>query len=465
MVRRFTPVHVRRPGAGALAPLMSPAARLVAVLLLAAGLVAASLTGAEGEPRNAAGHAAPKFGGHWVDSWVSMPQLTEPGNMPPAPFTQDGKVFDDATLRQTVRVSVGGRNLRLRFSNAFGGAALPITKVSVALPSGGQAGVSSIEPKTSRPVTFHGNASVVIPVGAQMVSDPLKFPVAPRSNLTVTIYLADGQASTAITSHPGSRTTSSMLAGDHVADTDLAGATRADHWYFLSGLEVWAKPATAAAVMLGDSLTDGRGSTTNGNDRWPDRLLDRLQSHPSTSDIAIVNQAAGGNRVLNDGLGPNVLARLDRDVLAQSGVEWLVVFEGVNDIGTAEATPAAQKQVADSLIAAYDQIIVRAHAQGIRVYGATLTPFGGNTMYDDPDGYREEARRTVNTWIRTSGRFDAVIDFDRTARDPSAPDRLLPAFDVGDHLHLNPIGYKALADAVPIDLLRRRPLPSTFAFN
>jgi lysophospholipase L1-like esterase len=314
-------------------------------------------------------------------------------------------------------------------------------------------------------VTFHGHASVVIPVGAQMVSDPLKFPVAPRSNLTVTIYLADGQASTDITSHPGSRTTSYMLAGDHVADTDLAGATRADHWYFLSGLEVWAKPSTAAAVVLGDSLTDGRGSTTNGNDRWPDQLLDRLQSHPSTSDIAIVNQAAGGNRVLNDGLGPNVLARFDRDVLAQSGVDWLVVFEGVNDIGTAEATPAAQKQVADSLIAAYDQMIVRAHAQGIRVYGATLTPFGGNTMYDDPDGYREEARRTVNTWIRTSGRFDAVIDFDRAARDPSAPGRLLPAFDVGDHLHLNPTGYKALADAVPAGLLRHHPLPPTFAFN
>jgi lysophospholipase L1-like esterase len=461
VVRRFPPVHALAQRVNT----MSPAGRLVAVLLLAVALVAASFTGAEGESRTAAGHAAPKFGGHWVDSWVSMPQLTEPGNMPPPPFTQDDGVFDDATLRQTIRVSVGGRNLRLRFSNAFGGAALPITKVSVALPTGGQAGIASIEPKTSRSVTFHGGSSVVIPVGAQMVSDPLKFPVAPGSILTVTIYLADGQASTDITSHPGSRTTSYMLAGDHVADTDLSGATTADHWYFLSGLEVWAKHATAAAVMLGDSLTDGRGSTTNKNDRWPDQLLDRLQSHPSTSDIAIVNQAAGGNRVLNDGLGPNVLARFDRDVLAQSGVEWLVVFEGVNDIGTAEATPQAQKEVADRLIAAYDQIIVCAHAQGIRVYGATLTPFGGNTMYDDPDGYREGARNIVNTWIRTGHRFDAVIDFDRAARDPSDPGRLLPAYDVGDHLHLNPTGYKALADAVPAALFRHRALPPTFAFN
>jgi lysophospholipase L1-like esterase len=206
--------------------------------------------------------------------------------------------------------------------------------------------------------------------------------------------------------------------------------------------------------MVGDSLTDGRGSTTNGNDRWPDQLLDRLQAQHSTSDIAILNQAAGGNRVLNDGLGPNVLARLDRDVLAQSGVEWALVFEGVNDIGTAAATEDAQKKVGDDLIAAYDQIIVRAHAQGIKVFGATITPFGGNTGYDDPAGLREATRQTVNQWIRTSRQFDAVIDFDRVSRDPAAPRQLLPAFDTGDHLHLNPTGYKALADAVPARLFR-----------
>lgn len=443
--------------------------RAAAVVVLALALVAASFSitmrGAEGAPRAADGRAAPEIHGHWVDSWASMPQLTEPHNMPPPPFTQDDVVLDDATLRQTIRVSVGGRNMRLRFSNAFGGAELPITKVSVALPDGGQAGVDAIQPGTSRPVTFNGGPSAVIPVGAQMVSDPLRFPVAPRSILTVTLYLADGQASTDITSHPGSRTSSFLVAGDHVGDTGLPGATRTDHWYFLSGVEMWAGPSTAAAVMLGDSLTDGRGSTTNGNDRWPDQLLDRLQSQPGTPDIAIVNQAAGGNRVLHDGLGPNVLARLDRDVLAQSGVQWLVVFEGVNDIGTAEAAPGAQKQVADRLIAAYEQIIVRAHAQGIRVYGATLTPFGGNTMYDDENGYREEARQTVNRWIRTSRRFDAVIDFDRASRDPADPRRLRPAFDTGDHLHLNPAGYKALADAVPARLFRQRPLPPTFGFE
>jgi lysophospholipase L1-like esterase len=391
---------------------------------------------------------------HWVPTWVSMPQLTEPGNLPPPPFTRDNLVLADSTVRQTIRISVGGHRMRLRFSNAFGGTALPITAVSVALPAGGQAGVSAIQAGTSRPVTFHGRPSVVIPVGAQMVSDPLDFTLAARANLTVTIYLAEGQASNNITSHPGSRTTSHLLAGNHVEDADLPGATPTNHWYFLSGVELLARRGTAGAVMLGDSLTDGRGSTTNGNNRWPDQLLDRLQAHPSTAGIAILNQAAGGNRVLNDGLGPNALARLDRDVLAQSGIRWLVVFEGVNDIGTAAATEAAQKQVADDLIAAYDQIIIRAHALGIRVYGATLLPFGGNAGYDDPAGHREAARQTVNAWIRTSHRFDAVIDFDLVTRDPANPRQLLATVDEGDHLHLNPVGYRVLADAVPARLFR-----------
>ncbi len=298
------------------------------------------------------------------------------------------------------------------------------------------------------------DSATVVPVGAQVVSDPIDFTVAAQSNLTVTTYLAQGQASTDITSHPGSRTTSHLLAGNHVSAQDLPGATPVDHWYFLSGVEVRASSRTSAAVVLGDSLTDGRGSTTNGNDRWPDQLLTRLRSHPATADVAVLNQGAGGNRVLNDGLGPSALARLDRDVLAQSGVAWLVVFEGVNDIGTAEATDAAQKQVADDLIAAYEQIVVRAHAQGIRVYGATLLPFGGHD-YDDPAGHREAARQAVNDWIRTSRRFDEVIDFDQALRDAADPRRLAAAYDVGDHLHLNPTGYRALAEAVPTRLFTR----------
>jgi lysophospholipase L1-like esterase len=412
------------------------------------GVLVAALLGAAQGIGTSSASGSPVAAGNWVNTWTSMPQLTEPGNMPPPPFTQDGLVMADTTLRQTVRVTVGGPNLRLRFSNAFGGTALPITAASVALPAGGRAGVAAIEPGSARPVTFHGRTATTVPVGALVVSDPLAFPVAARTNLTVTLYLRNGQASNDITSHPGSRTTSHLLAGNHLGDADLPGATPVDHWYFLSGVEVLAARGTAAVVVLGDSLTDGRGSTTNGNDRWPDRFADRVRHLP------VLNQAAGGNRVLNDGLGPNALARLDRDVLAQSGVEWLVVFEGVNDIGTAAATPEAQRQVAADLVAAFEQIVVRAHAQGIEVYGATVTPFGGNTSYDDPAGLREAARQTVNHWIRTSRVFDAVIDFDKVARDPAAPGQLLPAYDTGDHLHLNPAGYRALADAVPTRLFR-----------
>ncbi|MFD9498999.1 SGNH/GDSL hydrolase family protein [Streptomyces sp. NPDC060035] len=438
---------------------------LIATAALAATVVTPAIGAGEGGHGPGSSPTPRERNARWVSTWTSMPQLTEPGNMPPAPFTQAGSVLTDATLRQTVHVSAGGEHIRLRFSNAFGGAVLPITKVSVALPLDGRAGTSAVQAGTTHEVTFQGRSSVSVPAGAQAVSDPLDFPLEPGSNLTATVYLANGQASTAITSHPGSRTTSYLQAGNHVGDTDLTGATATDHWYFLSGVEVWSRNTTSAAVVLGDSLTDGRGSTTNMNDRWPNLLQKRLASGPATAKAAIVNQAAGGNRLLNDGLGPNGLARLDRDVLAQSGVDWLLVFEGVNDIGTAEASPAAQKQVAADVIGAYEQIITRAHTQGIRVYGATLTPFGANTGYDDPDGYREEARQTVNTWIRTSGRFDSVLDFDRAVRDPLAPGRLRASMDTGDHLHLNPSGYQALADAVPTRLFQQAPLPRGFGYN
>ena len=383
---------------------------------------------------------------HWVTTWTAMPQLTEPDNMPPPPYAKQGLSLYDTTLRQTVRVSAGGRRIRLRLSNAFGGAPLPLTRVSVALPRGGAAGTGAILPGTSRPVTFGGRASAVVPVGAHVVSDPVELDLAPGSVLTVSVHLAEGLASDALTSHPGSRTTSHLIGGDHVTAEDMPGATPVDHWYLISAVEVWAPRSIGTLAVLGDSLTDGRGSTTNGNDRWPDLLFDRLPG------IAIANQGAGGNRVLNDGLGPSALARLDRDVLAQSGVRWLIVFEGVNDLGTAPATREAQQEVAGALIAAYEQIVVRARARDLLVYGATLTPFGGHDGYDDPDGHREAARRRVNDWIRTAEHFDAVIDFDAAVRDPAAPHRLGAAYDEGDHLHLGPAGYRALAAAVPENL-------------
>ena len=390
----------------------------------------------------------------WIHTWVSMPQLTEPGNLPPAPFTGTASVLVDTTLRQTVHTSIGGPRLRVRFSNAFGGAALPITAAAVALPAGGVAGASAIRPGTSRPLTFGGHPSTVVPVGAQVVSDPVEMPVAPLTNLTVTTYLATGQAGLNLTSHPGSRTTTHLVNGDHHLDTDLAGSAAVDHWYLLSGVEV--AGGDAALVIVGDSLTDGRGSTTNGNDRWPDQLLTRLHARSSTAGVAVLNQAAGGNRVLNDGLGPNVLARLDRDVLALGAVDWMLIFEGVNDIGTAEATDAAQRQVVSDLIAAFGQVAIRAQAREIAAYAATITPFGGNAGYDDPGGVRERSRQAVNEWIRHSHVFDAVADFDAAVRDPADPRRIAPAYDVGDELHLNPAGYGALAAAVPPNLFTGR---------
>ena len=448
-----------RPRSPATSPRTTIAAgRLLAVVFTAtvtAGITTAVVRpGASAMVKVSAAANANADVGHWVGTWAAAPQLTEPSNMPPPPFTQDNLVFADSTVRQSIHATVGGRLIRLRFSNAYGGTDLPITGVSVALPAGGQAGVSAIQPSTAHTVTFDGRTAIDIPVGAQMVSDPLDFPVATGSNLTVTIYLAAGQASNSITSHPGSRTTTYMVAGNHLNDADLPGAASVAHWYFLSGLEAWDPNGTAAIDVVGDSLTDGRGSTTNGDDKWTDQLFTRLQSIPGTNHLTVLNQGLGGNRVLNDGLGPNVLARVDRDVLAQSGVKWLILFEGVNDIGTAAATEAAQKQVASDLIAAYQQIITRAHAQGIRVYGATITPFGGNVPYDDPNGFREAARLEVNTWIRTSHQFDAVLDFDRAVRDPANARQINPAYDVGDHLHMNPAGYGAIASAVLASLFR-----------
>ncbi len=412
-------------------------------------LGAAATTVVTGTTTAAQASTPPRTRERWVGTWVSMPQLTEPHNMPPPPFTQDGLVLADTTLRQTVRVTIGGRRIRLRFSNAFGGAALPITAVTVALPAGGRAGVSGIEPRTTRGVTFNGQSAVDLSPGALVLSDPLDFPLTAGTNLTVTTYLANGQASNEITSHPGSRTTSHLLAGNHVDAADLPGATPTDHWYFLSGVEVLA--GGPAVVVIGDSLTDGRGSTTNGNDRWPDRLSDRLRADRRTAGVAVLNQAAGGNRVLENGLGPSVLSRLDRDLLAQSRVKWLILFEGVNDIGTAAADQAAQQRIAERLVAGYQQVLDRARAHDIVVYGATLLPFGGSG-YDDPGGFRETARQAVNRWIRTARRFDAVLDFDAAVRDPATPRQLQPAFDVGDHLHLNPAGYRALAQTVPTRL-------------
>jgi lysophospholipase L1-like esterase len=393
--------------------------------------------------------------GRWVGIWTAAPQRAGPADLPPPPFTADGLVLRDSTLRQTIKVAAGARRIRLRISNVFGTAALGVARVGVALPAGGRPGVSRIEPGTSRAVTFAGRPGVVAAAGEHVASDPVDFPVAVAASVTVTMYLAEGlRAAGGVTAHPGSRTTSHVIAGDHVTDLRLPRAVPVDHWYLLDAVESGC--SATAAVILGDSLTDGRGSTTNGNDRWPDQLLDLMRDRGEADGVVLLNQGIGGNRVLRDGLGPAVLARLDRDALAVAGVRWLVIFAGVNDIGTADATDAAQRRVAAELRAAYQRIAARARAAGIGVYGATLTPFGGNDPYDDPAGHREAARQAVNAWIRAGRGFDAVLDFDRAVRDPLDRRRVRAPLDSGDHLHLNPSGYRALANAVPRGLFQPR---------
>jgi lysophospholipase L1-like esterase len=396
--------------------------RLRPVGLLALVLVALAGAGARGDE------------GRWVGTWAASPQRTEPANMPPAPG------LGDSTLRQIVHVSLGGRRLRVRFSNAFGSKPLTILSAHVATPTGGAA----IRAESRKPVEFGGRSSVTIPPGAPVVSDPVDFELAPLSDLAVTVRVKD--PTDAVTGHPGARCTSYLQAGDAVAEPDLPRAIRTPRWYYLCGVDVEAPDAEAAAVaVLGDSITDGRGSPTDGNGRWTDHLARRLDEGQGTGRVGVLNHGIGGNRLLNDGLGPNALARLDRDVLAQPGVRWLIVLEGINDLGTRSAS-------ARDLIVAYEQIVRRAHARGIKVYGATILPCEGSS-YFNPE--LEAARREVNAWIRGSGRFDAVIDFDAAIRDPRKPSRLSAGADGGDHLHPGPEGYEIMAGAVDLKLFGR----------
>ena len=340
--------------------------------------------------------------------------------------------------------------LRVHVSNAFGTEALRFTALHIARPLSPSA---AIDPKTERALTFSGLPDVTVPAGADYVSDPIEYPVAALSDLAVTFHL--DTPPTTETGHPGSRATSYVVHGNAVSAVNIADAKQVDHWYQISGIDVLAGEGAAAVVVLGDSITDGHGATTNGNDRWTDVLAARLEASRKTRNIGVSNQGIGGNHLLTDGLGPNALARFDRDVLAQAGVRWLIAFEGVNDLGglarTGEVPESEHQECVRRVVAAYQQIIARAHAHGIRVIGATITPYVGSGYYH-PGPLSEGDRRVVNQWIRTAGAFDAVVDFDAAARDPRQPERLLPAYDCGDHLHPSPAGYKAMGESIPLSL-------------
>ena len=378
--------------------------------------------------------AAPQQDGHWVGTWGTSPQLTEPRNLPPPPGLTSN------TLRQIVQVSIGGEKLRVRFSNAFGTNAVTMSSVHLALSAGG----GTIKTNSDQALTFQGERSVMIPAGESMFSDAFDFNLTPLSDLAVTIYFEGTSGN--VTGHPGSRSTSYLQPGNAVSATDLPTAARTQHWYILNGIDVDAETSSAAVVTLGDSITDGRGSGTDKNDRWPDELAGRLQADKDTANIAVLNEGIGGNCVLHGGLGPTAVSRFERDVLSQSGVRWLILLEGVNDIGGSH-----DASVATNLMNAYKTMIGQAHAQQLRVYGGTILPFGGS-FYDGPA--HEAAREAVNNWIRNSGKFDAVIDFDAALRDPQNPSHLRQAADSGDHLHPNENGYKMMAEAIDLKLFR-----------
>jgi lysophospholipase L1-like esterase len=396
----------------------------------------------------------------WVTTWGASQQIPEPHNALPVDDLRD------ATVRQIFHLSVGGSTLRVHVSNAFGTEALHFTSVHIARPLFPAS--PAIDSPTDRALSFAGANDVSVPPGAEFVSDPIDYPVSPLSNLAVTYHL-DAPPSQQ-TGHPGSRATSYYVHGDFVSAADLPHANadaktdakidakHVDHWYQVSAIDVLASPAAASVVVLGDSITDGHGATTNGNDRWTDVLAARLQASAETRDVGVSNQGIGGNHLLTDGLGPSALARLDRDVLAPAGVRWLIVFEGVNDLGglarNGEVAPAEHAALVARVLAAYQQIIVRAHAHGIRVVGATITPYVGSEYYH-PGPLSEADRQAVNTWIRAAGHFDAVVDFDAVVRDPQSPDRLLPADDCGDHLHPSPAGYRAMGEAIQLSLFAR----------
>jgi len=385
---------------------------------------------------------------HWVGSWAASQQIPEAANL------LDTELLHDATLRQIVHLSVGGSELRVRVSNAFGTQPLHLTAVHVARPV--SAASAAIDVASDKAVTFDGAADVTIPAGAEYLSDAVAMPVMALSNLAISIHYDEPPVGE--TGHPGSRATSYVVHGDLVSAANLPEAKTVEHWYQISGVDVVAEKKAASVVTLGDSITDGHGATTNGNDRWPDVLAARMQADKSTREMGLLNEGIGGNRLLLDGLGPNALARFDRDVLAQTAVSAVIVLEGVNDLGTLtrdhDVSVEAHKALVGRIEGAYAQMIARGHAHGVRVIGATILPYGGSKYYH-PGPESEADRQAVNAWIRAAGHFDGVVDFDQVMKDPAHPNNLSPAYDSGDGLHPGPAGYKVMGDAVSLKLLER----------
>ena len=402
--------------------------------------------GAGGPPPNASG--APAAPGAQASAPAAPPGAGgTPSNAGPRPVVPPPATVTNQTIRQIVHTSVGGNRVRVVLSNAFGTAPIEIGAADIALRDKESAVVAG----SVKPLTFGGNPTASVLPGATLVSDAVEMRVAPLADLAIDLYLPGelGIGPSPVTTHNGASQTNYLSAsGDHTGDPAFTPAGQAGAWFLLSRVEVTAPAGTRAVVTFGDSITDGARSTVNTNNRWPDQLARRLAAQRGTP-VAVLNAGISGNRVLGDGAGLSALARFDKDVLMQTGVTHVVVLEGINDIGVARSNPSP---TAADLIAGHKQLIERAHARGLTIYGATLTPFEG-AGYFTQEG--EAKRQALNDWIRTSGAYDGVIDFDEVTRDPSAPTKFAPAFDSGDHLHPGDAGYRAMGDAVNLALFRK----------
>ena len=379
-----------------------------------------------------------RAGKHWVATWATAEQVVEPHNCPPAPG------LGNNSIRQIVQTSISGKVVRVKFSNEFSQG--PVTINAAEIARAATAGSSSdIIAGTEVSLTFGGSKSVTIKPGELVTSDPVKFPMGTRENVAITMHLGEA-SSTSVTGHPGSRTDSYLIEGQ---GSDFTNAVKTAHWYIINAIEIKAEKKARAVVVLGNSITDGRGSTTNEQNRWTDNLSRRLLANKKTSRVSVLNMGLGGNCILNGGLGPTAKSRYPRDLFQQEGVRYIILFEGVNDLGGRGDAVEKAKQI----IEVYKQIINEAHERGIYVYGAPVMQFKGNNYYSEN---HEAGRQQLNQWIRSSGYFDGVIDFDAVMGSESDPARLNEKYLFeNDYLHPNAEGYVRMGDCIDLKLFER----------
>jgi lysophospholipase L1-like esterase len=374
---------------------------------------------------------------HWVGTWTATPAPAEAG------------AFSNQTLRMNPRVSIGGDRVRVRISNAYGARPLLVGAAWLGLRDKGPAVVAD----SHKRLTFGGAESATIAAGAFVISDPVAFDLPPLADIAVSIYLpGDVPLNFGITGRYARQTNYISPPGNFASSAVMPVGSITGEWFFVSGVDVLASSETGGVVAVGDSLTDANISTMDAYCRWPDQLSRRLQARRGGRPMAVMNQGLGGNRILHDIRGDSGLRRFDRDVIAQPGVTQVIVMLGTNDLRNRWAKPE-EEVTADQMIAGLKQLAVRAQTAGIKIFGATLTPFENETFL--PGAWtpeREKTRQAVNEWVREGGAFDAVIDFDRALRDPEHATSMLPVYDCGDHLHPSDLGYNKMGDAIDLSL-------------